>query len=93
MANVCEDKLRQAMCQQLKRSQSLDGLTSFPKSSKAILSWHTLGGQGRAVGQGRGRGQGWVEGQGQGRGVGYRNCGAWSDILSNLISLGIFIVG
>ena len=38
MSNVCEDKLRSTMQQQLKRSHSLDGLTTNTRASIAILS-------------------------------------------------------
>jgi hypothetical protein len=38
MASVCEDKLRQQIQTQLRRSHSLDGLTQTNRGSKAILS-------------------------------------------------------
>ena len=44
MASVCEDKLRQQIQQQLRRSHSLDGLTQIHRgtASKAILSWSRM---------------------------------------------------
>ena len=42
MASVCEDKLRQQIQNQLRRSHSLDGMTHLNRGSKAILSWQHL---------------------------------------------------
>ncbi|XP_074661597.1 cyclin-Y-like protein 1 [Tubulanus polymorphus] len=38
MSSVVQDKLRESMRVELKRSQSLDGLTSYPRPTKAIIS-------------------------------------------------------
>ena len=40
MSSVCEDKMRNGHV--LKRSHSLDGMTTLPLFNKAILSWHML---------------------------------------------------